>query len=371
MARTYRARALTSVDYIYRMMSGVVPAQPYADAIRDNYARMFEKVLPKEKDAKGDYLEKIGHALIRIVLKSADHSEMLRLLDMSWHSANALDKWQLNDPRGACCEIGRFIAATERGEKPPGPNEHRRAYAFAMEGYLKSEMLTMDGRAKGYRRDADALAIVGRYRLRPDQLINDALKSLNQPNGQAELAAKFTLFENAGYGMLLGCAVAANLEFYDLKSGAQWTPTQWRIIADHINRPLSKNCVAFGIANHLVARGMVTDPGSIQILQEIAQFHAGSPSANSTRNMFHNLPVIRRGKILRPEQAAHAAHPRWSKHTRFYCADYGFRLARRDFAKWVDITSEFGDPDNHPLNFQAYERTYGRTFGKLNSWSPR
>lgn len=310
MARTYRARALTSADYIYRSMSGVVPTQPYADVIRDTYARMFEKVLPIQKGAKGDYLEKIGHALIRIILKSADHPEILTLLDMSWHSANALDKWQLNDPRGACREIRRFITATKNSEKPPGPSEHRRAYALAMENFMTSEMLTMDGRAKGYRRDAEALAIVSRYKFRPDQLISDALESMLAPSGQTELEDKFALFEKAGYGMLLGCAVAANLEFHDLKSGTQWTPAQWRIIADHINRPDSKNCVAFGLATHLVARRMVADPMAVQILQEIAHFHSDAPAALTTRNMFHNLPVIRRGKILRPEKAAHAAHPK-------------------------------------------------------------
>lgn len=349
-------------------MSGVRPNLPYVDVIRDTYYRMFSEVLPFQKGAKGDYLEKIGHALIRIILKSADHTEMRTLLDMSWHSANALDKWQLNDPAGAYQEIRRFREALTTSGKPPGPREHRRAYALAMQGISKAELLTMDTHAKAYRRDAEAMAIVSRYKLRPDQLISDALAGRVGPNGGTELAEKFELFETAGHGMLLGCAVAANLEFCDLKSGAQWTTAHWRIIADHINRPLSKNCVAYGLATHLIARQMVADPTSAQILQEIVQFHAGSPSANSTRNMFHNLPVIRRGKVLRPEKAAHASHPRWSKHTRFYCADYGFRLARRDFAKWVEITSEYGDPDNHPLNFRAYERTYGWTFGKPTYW---
>lgn len=297
--------------------------------IANRHRVLLYDALAAKHDGRGDQLEKVGNAVVRMLRLALRDNSFAALLAVNWRRAITIARWADHDLEAARSEALRLNA----DGSPPGTLDTERRYKEAI------------ARAKDNGDRASEFSI-------RDHRLTYAMLEADEFAG---LEACITHFEKFAFGRYV-CHVVAK-ELPDLASRSR---------ADDIQR--IKHIVASsGVTSwylqptttFILRHGIASDHATKRALEALA-FIDTDPEATAkfNKNVEATLPKPKRK--VSPDVLAWRRHPRWSKFPQRAVAEIGRRMFQRNIYEWIMATEEHGDPDNHPLNFIEYGRRYGR-----------
>lgn len=297
--------------------------------IANRHQLLLYDVMALKHNGSGDQLEKMGNAVVRMILLALRNDAFAPLLTMNWRRAIAIARWADHDINSARAEIQR----TEENGEAPGTRETERRYKQAI---------------------ADTPDRAGDESARSDRS-HRLTYAMLEANGFAGLDACITHFEQFAFGRHVCHVVAKELPSLASASRADDIKKITEIVA-------SSGVISWYLqptTTFILRHGIASDNPTKRALEALA-FIDTDPDATAkfNKNVEATLPKPRRK--VSADVIAWRRHPRWSRFPQRAVAEIGRRMFQRSIYEWTIAIEENGDPDNHPLNFIEYGRRYGR-----------
>lgn len=326
--RMVRSAVIETCRAAYMTAKGKEPGDVKLRLANRHRVLLYDALAAKH-DGRGDQLEKMGNAVVRMILLALRDTSFAALLSMNWRRAITIARWADHDPEAARDEVLRVDA----DGAPPGTLDTERRYKEAIAGLTDHA-----GR--------EAVQTVRGHRLTYAMLEAEEFAGLD---------ACITHFEQFAFGRYV-CHVIAK-ELPDLASRGR---------ADDIKK-ITEIVASSGVISwylqptttFILRHGITSDNPTKRALEALA-FIDTDPDATAkfNKNVEATLPKPKRK--VSADVIAWRRHPRWSRFPQRAVAEIGRRMFQRSIYEWTIAIEENGDPDNHPLNFIEYGRRYGR-----------
>lgn len=325
--RMMRSAILETCRAAYLTAKGKTPDDPKLRLANRHKVLLYDVLAPKY-DGRGDQLEKLGNAIVRMIVLALHDDGFINLASMNWRRAITIARWADHDISAARAEIERL----DDDGNPPGTLDTERRYKTAIAAIPKE----------------------GQERAAPTRSHRLTFAML-EANGFARLDACIAHFERFRFGRYV-CHVVAN-ELPSLASASRANDIQkiTEIVA-------SSGVISWYLqptATFVVRHGIASDNATKRALDALA-FIDTNPGASTRFKRDVEAILPKPQQTVSADVLAWRRHPRWSRLPQRAAAEFGRRLFERSVYEWTIAIEEHGDPDNHPLNFIEYARRYGR-----------
>lgn len=326
--RMMRSAILETCRAAYLVAKGKEPGD-IKQRLAARHQTLLYEVMSAKHDGRGDQLEKMGNALVRMTLLALRDEAFAPLLAMNWRRAIAIARWADHDIDAARAEL----QTTDEYGEAPGTRETERRYKQALENRTDKTGEQSDRSGRSHR----------------------LTYAMLEANDFAGLDACIAHFEAFGFGRYVCHVIANELPRLATESRSCDIVEITRIIS-------SCGVISWYLqptTTFILRHGIATDNATKRALEALA-FIDTDPEAKAkfTEKVEATLPKPKRK--VSPDVLAWRRHPRWSKFPQRAVAEIGRRMFQRNIYEWIMATEEHGDPDNHPLNFIEYGRRYGR-----------
>lgn len=342
-ATLLRYRGYTAIRYLRLTSTGNITNPPdFERFVEQNQKRFLDRVCAPARNLDPIFLEQAGEGLIRI-LRMAGHDPLFaHLLKISWHSAIEIARWNVIDPAGSIIETRRYL----NGDNDTGPNATRRRHRSAIQNHPDYDLET------GRLRKGRSRNLPPHHRLRLEDFLVDEGRSAE---------AVVTSFSLSGHGGLALDILSSNIP--DLLIGNRISPTGWANIVRVFSNHPGSSTAASGIAAACLRLNLTDSAFIRKALEEIrlsqeTNIKASHYASFLRSNLYPNKPP---GKVVSNVEKYRRMNPVYRKWSLLTCANTGLYISRRDFSKWERLINQYGDPENHPLNFLVWLRTNLRT----------
>lgn len=326
--RMVRSAILETCRAAYLVAKGKAP-DDLKLRVANRHQMLLYDVMAAKYDGRGDQLEKMANAVVRMMLLAMRDDAFTPLLNMTWSRAIIITRWADQDLSGARTEVSH----TDEDGEAVGPRETQRRYKEAIAGLADHAGREADQTVRGHR----------------------LTYAMLEANGFAGLDACIAHFEQFAFGKYVCHVVAKELPSLASASRADDIKKITEVVA-------SSGVISWYLqptATFIVRHGIASDNATKRALEALA-FIDTDPEAKAkfTEKVEATLPKPKRK--VSPDVLAWRRHPRWSRFPQRAVAEMGRRMFQRSIYEWTIAIEENGDPDNHPLNFIEYGRRYGR-----------